>query len=155
MINRCRCPWNSGYKYYGARGIKVCERWFNSFPAFLEDMGPRPSKEYSIDRIDNNGNYEPGNCRWSTRVEQGRNKSTNVMVTHAGETLCVSEWAERYGVGASMLSNRLRAGWSFEDAVTKSNWENNRSFYSVPISKRDAEWYREYERRNSVSPRVE
>jgi hypothetical protein len=73
MHGRCRHPCVAGYEEYGGRGIRVCERW-NKFPAFLEDMGERPSRDMSLDRIDVNGNYEPGNCRWATRSEQQRNK---------------------------------------------------------------------------------
>jgi hypothetical protein len=74
MIDRCTNRRNAAWRYYGGRGIRVCKRWLASFPAFLADVGPRPSPERSIDRIDNDGNYEPGNVRWATRIEQNRNK---------------------------------------------------------------------------------
>lgn len=84
MKNRCLNPKNNGYKNYGGRGIKICDRW-NDFANFLADIGPRPGKEYSLDRIDSNGNYEPSNCRWATRKEQAATKRLKVF---AGPVCC-------------------------------------------------------------------
>lgn len=116
----CRCQNENyhAYKQYGGRGIKVCDRW-NIFENFLEDMGERPSKELSIDRIDGSGDYEPSNCRWATRTQQQRNVKSNRMITVKGVTKCISEWAEITGIKKGTISTRLRIGWSAEDAITK------------------------------------
>ncbi len=151
MLRRCENPEDAGYHNYGGRGIRVCQRWRESFEAFLEDMGPRPAAGLSIDRIDNDGDYEPGNCRWATSTEQARNTRNNVLVEHDGETLCVAEWAERYGVSASLLHGRLRAGWSFENAVSPEVRSGDAGFYSTPLSKRDRAWYEEYARREALA----
>lgn len=111
-IQRCTNPNNPGYKNYGARGIRVCERWM-SFENFISDMGPRPRK-HSLDRIDNDGDYEPGNCRWTTNKTQHRNKRTNSLVTIRGETKCVSEWAEIAGMSANGFRKRLNTGFPEE-----------------------------------------
>jgi hypothetical protein len=105
MLGRCKSPKTRGYRRYGGRGIKVCERW-KSFGNFLADMGPRPPN-HSIDRINNDGDYEPGNCRWATRLEQQKNKP-GYAITYAGETLTVKEWAARLGVPSYALHSRLR-----------------------------------------------
>lgn len=118
MIQRCHNPARPGYATYGARGIVVCQRWRDSFEAFLEDMGEVPSPSRSIDREDNDGNYEPGNCRWATRQEQSRNTTRNINLTHNGETACLAEWADRLGMSYGTLHSRLLTGWSVEDALT-------------------------------------
>lgn len=105
-------------QYYRDKGISVCERWKNSFEAFVADMGERPSKQHSIDRIDSNGNYEPGNCRWATIKEQNRNTSANVILTHNGKTMCMTDWAIELGVETGIIADRLRLGWSVERALT-------------------------------------
>lgn len=105
---------------YGGRGIKVCERWMESFANFIADMGARPSEEHSLDRIDNNGNYEPGNCRWATATEQSRNKRNNRLLTVFGETKPLSAWVEdsRCAVSRESLKDRVRRGWDVEKALT-------------------------------------
>jgi len=119
MLDRCQNPSNASYHNYGGRGISVCQWWTKSFDSFLRDVGRRPSKNHSIDRINNNGNYEPGNCRWATRTEQSRNRRTNRLVTAFGETLPAISWAERYGLRPTTLINRLNSGMSPEDAIRK------------------------------------
>jgi hypothetical protein len=116
MLNRCRKPDSDQFRYYGARGIRVCERWLE-FSNFLADMGERPTGK-TLDRIDNDGNYEPGNCRWATHAEQMSNSSRNVRLTFRGETLTLTQWAQRIGVGKTTLACRLRLGWTVEEALT-------------------------------------
>lgn len=106
--SRCYSPTNKKYTRYGARGIKVCEKWLNSYEAFLEDMGRAPSQKHSIDRIDNNGNYCPENCRWATNIEQANNKSTNVILSHNGVSKTMKQWAEHLGIGYKYLHAQLR-----------------------------------------------
>lgn len=118
MMHRCSCPTFRWYHLYGGRGIRVCERW-KVFENFLADMGERPSSEHSIDRYPNNdGNYEPGNCRWATQTEQRRNNRFNRMLTYQNETFCVSEWAERLGKNEGTLHSRLRQGWDDEKVLS-------------------------------------
>lgn len=118
MIRRCENPKTFGFARYGGRGIRVCERWRNSFTAFLADMGERPSASHSLDRINTNGNYEPENCRWATRLQQNRNSRNNTLIEWNGETLCIAEWAERTGISKFVLSMRLLRGWSIERTLT-------------------------------------
>lgn len=125
MRDRCNRPANSNYHNYGGRGIKVCQRW-GRFRNFLADMGPRPSPEHEIDRIDNDGDYEPDNCRWATRAEQARNMRTNRLLTVDGETLTVTDWAARVGVDANCIFRRLYDGRSPEEAIAPHTLERRR-----------------------------
>lgn len=117
MKARCFNPNNRKYPRYGARGITVCERWL-VFENFLADMGPRPSPRHSIDRINNDGNYEPSNCRWATMPEQMRNSIAARWVTFNGETLTVTDWAQRLGITQGSMSRRLSV-WPLERAMTQ------------------------------------
>jgi hypothetical protein len=121
MMNRCYDARTLGYELWGGRGITVCERWRgkHGFENFLADMGEPPSTKHSIDRIDNDGNYEPGNCRWATAKEQLRNRRTNWNVTFGGKTQCISAWVEELGIPRPTLTNRLKRGWSVERAMTE------------------------------------
>lgn len=118
MIQRCYDPSATSYGRYGARGITVCERWRSSFANFLSDMGQRPTPKHSIERSNNAGNYDPGNCRWATTIEQGRNTRRNRLITFCGETLCMSAWAERTGIPYSAIARRLSLGWPAEKTLT-------------------------------------
>jgi hypothetical protein len=118
MIQRCEDKNYHGYHRHGGRGIKVCPQWRADFTTFLADMGLRPSKAHSLDRRDNSGNYEPGNCRWATRKEQSRNMRTNRLLTINGETKPLAEWADVSGLPRKLIGDRLASGWSEEKAVT-------------------------------------
>jgi hypothetical protein len=130
---KARCEYSKGdcFASYGGRGIYVCERWRGSFGAFLHDMGSRPSTTHSLDRINNDGSYTCGkcddcvakgataNCRWATRSEQSRNTSRSRMIEHNGESMCVADWAKRYGQPTNRLWQRLVLGWPMERALTE------------------------------------
>ena len=118
MRQRCDNPKNKAYKNYGGRGIRYCPKW-QFFEGFYEDMGDPPDGS-SLDRIDNEGNYEPSNCRWATRIEQNNNSRQNTTVSFCGETLTIAQWARRIGVRANTLSLRLLRGWPVEAALTRS-----------------------------------
>lgn len=114
MLQRCTNPNDKFYKDYGARGITVCDRW-NNFTNFLEDMGNKPFPGYSLDRYpDNNGNYEPGNCRWASPLQQASNKRNCVYITKDNETFCVAEWSRRTGIKRQTILARLHKGWSVD-----------------------------------------
>jgi hypothetical protein len=117
IVQRCLNPKCKAYRDYGARGISMCLLWRLSFSAFLEDVGPRPGLGYSLDRIDNEGNYEPGNVRWATPTEQCRNRRGNRIIEYNGERLTLSEWANKFGIRQATLWGRLRDGWSVEAAL--------------------------------------
>lgn len=110
MIDRCERESSKSWKNYGGRGIMVCARWRESFAAFLEDMGRKPTPKHSIDRIDNDRGYEPANCRWATRIEQARNKR-GIRFAH------LYDEAGRNGVSKAALAARINAGWSEDEAV--------------------------------------
>lgn len=118
MKRRCDQASSKEYLLYGGRGIKVCDRWLHSFSTFLLDMGARPSKKHTLDRIDKDGDYQPSNCRWATRKEQARNTRTNHLVTFQGKTLCINAWSEQLGIPGSTIRYRLRSGWPIAQALT-------------------------------------
>lgn len=122
MRVRCLNVRNTYYKDYGGRGIKICERW-NSYENFLADMGRKPTPAHTIDRIDNEKGYEPGNCRWATPEEQSNNTRKNVFVFYHGERLTIAQlmrkcFPEHEGASAKVrFYNRRAKGWSVEDAI--------------------------------------
>jgi len=118
MRDRCNNPKNKRYSRYGGRGIVICEQW-GDFAVFLADMGPRPSLVSTIERVDNDGNYEPSNCRWATRAEQNQNQSHTRTLTALGRTQSVSEWAREIGISRESLRDRLQRGMSVADALLK------------------------------------
>lgn len=115
MKQRCADKTN---KLYGGRGISVCKEWSNSFEAFYSDIGPRPGIEFSIERIDNDGNYAPSNCKWATRTEQARNRRSNVVLSAYGVSMTITEWAGILEVPSSRLNARkMRHKWSDHDTL--------------------------------------
>ena len=129
MRLRCRNKNTPYYKHYGARGIRVCKRWDRSYEAFLADMGRRPGRGYSLDRIDNDGDYEPGNCRWTTQRGQLRNTRCSRKITLEGVTRPLCEWSEISGVHRATIEYRIKMGWPvkqavFEKARRKRPWVN-------------------------------
>lgn len=118
MLTRCFNPRARAYPDYGARGITVCPEWAASFEAFLSDMGRKPSPAHSVDRVDNDAGYHKLNCRWSTRVEQARNRRGGVFLTHNGITMCVAAWATETGISGNAIYRRVQRGWPAERALT-------------------------------------
>ena len=117
MKGRCFNLNHPRYEDWGGRGITVCDRWRNSFENFFADMGLKPSPAYSIDRIDNNGNYSVENCKWSTRVEQNNNRRDNHLIIIENDTLTIRQWEKKQGFKRGIIESRLRRGWSESDAV--------------------------------------
>jgi hypothetical protein len=108
IIARCYNQNETGFKNYGGRGIVMCEAWKNSFQSFLKDMGRRPTPTHTIDRINNNGNYEPSNCKWSTKKEQGKNKRNNHWIECNGETMIFADWVRKLDIGDAYLRKLLK-----------------------------------------------
>ena len=117
MISRCYKKSADSYYLYGGRGISVCKRWRESVVNFFKDMG-EPKTGMSIERIDNNGDYSPENCKWATLREQMNNKRNNVVLKHKGVSLSMAEWSRKTGIPYSAISGRIRLGWKVKDALT-------------------------------------
>lgn len=116
MIRRCYNPKAVSYHRYGSRGIEVCQRWLANFDNFIEDMGPAPDG-LSLERIDNDGNYSPDNCKWASREEQSANTSRTTKITFKGKTKSLRGWAREIGISHTQLASRLKT-WSLDEALT-------------------------------------
>jgi hypothetical protein len=127
MRRRCHDKKFHKYPHYGAVGIQVCERWRNSFAAFLEDMG-EPPVGHTIDRIDGTGDYSEENCRWADVFTQARNRRNNCLFTFGKETFCLAVWAEKLGIADPTIRNRLKRGWSAKDAFYKPVKRSSKTF---------------------------
>lgn len=127
MIGRCYNEADKSWKWYGGRGISVCQSWRNSFSTFLSDMGRRPKVGMSIDRENGNGNYEPSNCRWTTSTEQARNRSNNRIVEFNGTSMTLVEAAEAAGIPYKTVKSRLGKGWSVHESLTRPIDERRRA----------------------------
>ncbi len=116
IIQRCCNPRSKAYKNYGGRGINVCEKWKKSFDDFLLDVGFRPSKESTLDRINNDDGYHPENVRWTSRFIQANNTRVNIYINYEGENHTIAEWSRILGMHVDTLRGRIMAGWSTEKA---------------------------------------
>lgn len=119
MKSRCYYPKNNRYKHYGARGIKVCDRWLgeNGFENFVTDMGERPSNRHSLDRIDLNGDYTPTNCRWATYEEQNRNRSNTFLVSYNGNIIPLAQLCEDYNLSYRDIYNKIKQGRDINEII--------------------------------------
>lgn len=118
MRQRCQNPTAAYYKFYGARGIKVCKQW-DKFENFITDMGKKPTPKHTLDRIDNNGDYEPSNCKWATRKEQAQNRRPGYVTTYNGKSQSLVDWAKELDVRPGLLYERLNTGWSLERTLKR------------------------------------
>lgn len=131
MKNRCLNPNATGFQYWGGRGITICKRWM-MFGNFLADMGRRPSLNHTLERKENNGNYEPGNCMWATAKQQQLNRS-KTMLSLNGEMLSIVEWAKLLGVYPPTIRRRIENGWPIELALTARSGEIKRGRFSKSL----------------------
>lgn len=141
MKGRCLNPAHRNYADYGGRGISICERWL-TYENFLADMGERPPGR-SLDRLNNDGNYEPSNCRWATPKEQARNTRSNRLITYKGETKCMAQWADDLGLPKHTLEQRVAKGWDIEKALTTPYHPTRKQITFNGKSLTKIEWARE------------
>lgn len=115
---RCHCKSNNTYGYYGGRGISVCRKWMDSYESFLADMGRAPTPRHTIDRINNNGNYTKGNCRWATVAEQAKNRRSTILIKINGKTMCLYDWCKLLSLRPATIKARvLEQGMSYAAAM--------------------------------------
>lgn len=117
MMHRCLNPRSPDYPNYGGRGIAVCERW-HTFTAFRDDMGPRTGRDYSLERLDVNGHYEPSNVIWANAIQQNSNQRTSRTVRAFGQRKTIAQWARDFGINRETVRSRLSRGWPLERALT-------------------------------------
>lgn len=156
MKKRCYNHKSADYKFYGGRGIKVCDRWLgeNGFDKFLTDMGERPSQHYSIDRKDVNGNYEPSNCRWITHKGQMNNVRTNIIINRNGVSKTLKMWCEEIGLSYQMAYARYKNGLSVDEILCSKHFRKIEIEYNGVV-KSLMEWCRVYNvSRHSASERL-
>ncbi len=138
MKSRCYREKDIQYPNYGERGIRVCDRWLEpetGFLNFLVDMGERPSKNHSIDRIDTNGNYCPENCRWATPMEQGSNKRNNHLVEIDGKIDTITNWCRHFNIQPSTVKRRIKRGWTAASAVSTPSGPTGPKKHKTPIKR--------------------
>lgn len=139
---RCNSKSNPRYSSYGGRGISVCKRWsegdgrLTGFECFAKDMGRRLTPKHSVERVNNNGNYEPGNCKWATASEQQRNTRQNRIITALGETKTLVEWAESSGLSEDVIYARLARQWTAEAAISLPLTHGKRPSFLPPRTSR-------------------
>ena len=141
MKSRCYRQKDRQFANYGGRGITVCDKWIDDFDAFLADMGERPHG-MSIDRIDNEKGYFPGNCRWATTKEQVRNTRRNKVIVYKGQTKCLASWADDLGISYRALICRMQRGQAFEQAISLV-WRRIDNISHGNETKSISEWSRE------------
>lgn len=120
MRSRCLRPTNPSYPNYGGRGITICKRW-ESFENFLSDMGPKPTRAHSLERLNNNRGYFPKNCTWATQIAQCNNQRSTRLIRFGGKVQSLSAWSREIGMSASGLLTRLQHGWSIREALTTTS----------------------------------
>lgn len=140
MKNRCNAkPGSADHRIYGARGISICKEWKNDYPAFKAwALANGFAPDLSLDRYpDNDGNYEPSNCRWATKVQQIANRRNAKLITHCGDSLTAAQWAKRFGLKKSTVEGRIKMGWPIDEV------------FSVPVGRWESRRYRSSEERRT------